>query len=90
MPLDASIKNLQRGDKLTISAELVDVRHNKLLWGEHYERKMSELLQTQREMAREIVEKLKLRVSSQERGLAKNCTESNGPLDVVPVVLVPD
>ena len=68
---------VQRGENLTISAELVDVRHNKLLWGEHYERKMSELLQTQREMAREIVEKLKLRVSSQERGLAKNYTESN-------------
>ncbi len=68
---------VQRGENLTISAELVDVRHNKLLWGEHYERKMSELLQTQREMSREIVEKLKLRVSGQERGLAKHYTESN-------------
>jgi serine/threonine protein kinase/tetratricopeptide (TPR) repeat protein len=68
---------VQRGESLTISAELVDVRQNKLLWGEQYDRKISDLLQTQREMAREIVDKLKLRVSGQERGLAKNYTENN-------------
>src|SRR4030095_9423173 len=68
---------VQRGDNLTISAELVDVRQNKLLWGEHYERKMSEVLQTQREIAREIVDKLKLKVSGDEKALAKNYTESN-------------
>ena len=68
---------VQRGDNLTISAELVDVRYNKLLWGEQYERKMSELLQTQREIAREIVDKLKLKVSGEEKRLAKHYTESN-------------
>jgi len=68
---------VQRGDNLTISAELVDVRYNKLLWGEQYDRKMSELLQTQREIAREIVDKLKVKVSGQEKGLAKHYTESN-------------
>src|SRR2546425_5468572 len=68
---------IQRGDNLTISAELVDVRYNKLLWGEQYERKTSELLATQREIAREIVDTLKLKVSGQERGLVKHYTESN-------------
>ena len=68
---------IQRGDDLSISAELVDVRYNKLLWGEQYERKMSELLATQREIAREIVDKLKLKVSGEEKGLAKHYTESN-------------
>ena len=67
----------QRGDNLTISAELVDVRYNKLLWGEQYERKMSELLSTQREIAGEIVDKLQLKVTGQETGLAKHYTESN-------------
>ena len=47
---------VQRGENLTVSAELVDVRYNKLLWGEQYDRKMSELLATQREIAREIVD----------------------------------
>ena len=68
---------VQRGDQLTISAELVDVRNNRLLWGEQYDRKMSDLLATQREIAREIVEKLKLKVSGEEKGLAKHYTESN-------------
>jgi serine/threonine-protein kinase len=68
---------IQRGDNLTISAELVDVRSNKLLWGEHYDRKMSELLATQREISREIVDNLKLKVSPEEKGLAKHYTESN-------------
>src|SRR5882724_10986649 len=71
----------QRGDNLTISAELVDVRYNKLLWGEQYDRKTSELLATQREMAREIVDTLKLKVSGQERGLAKHYTDSNEAYD---------
>jgi len=53
------------------------VRYNKLLWGEQYDRKTSELLATQREIAREIVDTLKLKVSGQERGLAKHYTESN-------------
>jgi eukaryotic-like serine/threonine-protein kinase len=68
---------VQRGDSLTISAELVDVRQNKLLWGEQYERKMSEVLQTQREIARQIVDKLKVKVSGEETGLAKHYTENN-------------
>ncbi len=68
---------VQRGDQLTISAELVDVRNNRLLWGEQYDRKLSELLQTQREIAREIVEKLKLKVSGEEKGLGKHYTESS-------------
>jgi serine/threonine protein kinase len=68
---------IQRGDNLTISAELVDVRYKKVLWGEQYDRKMSDLLATQREIAREIVEKMKLKVSGEEKGLAKHYTESN-------------
>lgn len=68
---------VQRGDNLTISAELLDVRHNRLLWGEQYDRKMSELLVTQREIAHEIVEKLKLKVSGEDKGPARHYTESS-------------
>jgi serine/threonine-protein kinase len=53
----------QRGDNLTISVELVDVRNNKLLWGEQYDRKLSDLLATQREIATEITNKLQLKLS---------------------------
>lgn len=68
---------VQHGDRITISADLVDIKNNRLLWGEHYERPMSQLLDTQREIAREIVENLKIKVSPQEQGLAKHYTENN-------------
>lgn len=35
---------IKRGDNLNITIELVDTKNNKSLGGEHYERKMSDLL----------------------------------------------
>lgn len=68
----------KRGDNLNISVELVDVRSNKLLWGEVYERKISELLTTQREIVSEIVSKLQLKLSGESsQKLAKNYTVNN-------------
>jgi len=68
----------QRSDQITISTELTDVRNHKLLWGEQYERKMSELLATQREIASEIADKLRVRISGEDQSLAnKHYTESN-------------
>jgi serine/threonine protein kinase/tetratricopeptide (TPR) repeat protein len=69
---------VQRGENLAISVELVDVRTNKLIWGEQYERKMSELLATQREIANEITNKLQLKLSGEsEEKLAKKYTDSS-------------
>ncbi len=60
-----------------IDPQLIDVRNKTLLWGERYDRKASELLVTQREMAREIAENLRVKTSGRERGLDKNYTVSN-------------
>src|SRR5215470_11930135 len=54
---------IQRGNDLNISVELVDVRINKLLWGKQYERKLTDLLNTQREIATEVTQNLRLRLS---------------------------
>ncbi len=68
----------KRGDNLNITVELVDARTNKSLWGEQYERKLSELLTTQREMVAEIVSKLQLKLSGEsEQKLAKKYTDNN-------------
>ncbi|MBP6004050.1 MAG: tetratricopeptide repeat protein [Pyrinomonadaceae bacterium] len=67
----------QRGDNLTISVNLVDTRNGKSLWGEQYERKMSELLATQREIAATITQKLQLKLSAEETGLTKKYTNNN-------------
>ena len=68
----------KRGDNLNITVELVDARTNKSLWGEQYERKLSELLTTQREIVAEIVGKLQLKLSGEsEQKLAKKYTDND-------------
>ena len=71
-------KMMQRGDNLTLSVELIDVRTNKLIWGEQYERKLSELLTTQREIATEITQNLKLKLTGEgQQKLEKKYTDNN-------------
>jgi len=66
---------LQRGENLTISAELVDARENKQLWGQQYHRKLADVFAVQEEIAKEISEKLRLKLSGAERQqLAKRPT----------------
>ena len=67
----------KRGDNLEITVELVDTRNNKSLWGEQYERKMSDLLATQREIANTVTQKLQLRLAGDETGIAKKYTSNN-------------
>jgi TolB-like protein len=68
---------VKRGDNLNITVELVDARNNKSLWGEQYERKMSDLLATQREIASTIVQKLQLKLGGNEKAITKKYTDSS-------------
>src|SRR5205807_3751020 len=69
---------VKRGDNLNITVELVDIRNNKSLWGEQYERKMSDLLATQREIAAAITQKLQLKLAGGEaKGITKRYTDNN-------------
>jgi tetratricopeptide (TPR) repeat protein len=74
---------LQRGENLTISTELIDARDNKQIWGEQYERKLSDLLTVQREIAQKISSNLRLKLSSVEQGqMAKHYTDSPEAYDL--------
>lgn len=67
----------QRGDNITISAELTDVRDNKQLWGEQYERKASDLMSLQRDIAGQIASNLRLKISGEEHNrMMKHYTEN--------------
>ena len=68
---------VQRGDELSISVQLIDVRTKKLIWAEQYDRKMADLLATQREIATTITQKLQLKLSGNEAGLTKQYTNDN-------------
>ncbi|MBD0372314.1 MAG: protein kinase [Pyrinomonadaceae bacterium] len=65
------------GDVLVIGTELIDVDTDAHLWGEHYNRKLSDIFEVQEEIAREISEKLRVRLSGKERKqLMKRHTEN--------------
>ena len=54
---------VQRADQLTLNLELVDAKTENLLWGNRYERKSSELVTLQTEIARDVSNKLKTKLS---------------------------
>ena len=58
---------MQRGQAMFISAELVDIRDNKQLWGDKYERQLADMLSVQREIAREITNNLRPTLSGVEQ-----------------------
>jgi serine/threonine protein kinase/TolB-like protein/Tfp pilus assembly protein PilF len=68
---------LQRGESLVISTEMIDVRENKQLWGQQYNRKLADVLTVQGEIAREISGKLRAKLSgAEQQQLAKRPTEN--------------
>jgi serine/threonine protein kinase/tetratricopeptide (TPR) repeat protein len=53
----------QRGDRLLVRLELVNVRDNRRVWGEQYNRIWADLLQMQVEISREVLSKLRVTVT---------------------------
>src|SRR5215510_13453708 len=68
---------IQQGDNLTIRTELAYVSDGTELWGQQYNRKLADVFAVQEEIAKEISEKLRLKLSGAERQqLAKRPTEN--------------
>src|SRR6266542_4323073 len=54
---------VQRGDQLTLSLELVDVATENAIWSQQYNRKPTDLVSLQSEIARDVSNKLKTKLS---------------------------
>src|SRR5262249_32296089 len=68
---------VQRGVNLSISVELVDTTNNHQLWGQQYNRKLDDVFAVQEEIAKEVSEKLRVKLSGPEhQQLAKRPTEN--------------
>ncbi len=66
---------IQRGDNLTLSLELVDAQTGNQIWGEQYNRKMMELVSLQSEIARDVSNKLRTKLTgAEQQQVAKNYT----------------
>jgi len=69
---------LQRGDIVVVRTELIDVSDGSQLWGGENSSAATNVFEIQRAISREISERLRLRLTDQERQrLAKRPTESN-------------
>src|SRR5262249_30697403 len=58
---------MQRGDQLIITAELIDGHTNHNLWGDQYDRKVSDVLAVQQEITRSISDKLTEHLSGEPK-----------------------
>jgi eukaryotic-like serine/threonine-protein kinase len=68
---------IQTGDDLMISVSLEDVRENRQIWGEQYNRKLSNLVSVQQEIAADIYGRLRPKLEGEGRKLlAKPPTEN--------------
>ena len=68
-------KMIQRGDRLVVQTELIDVANDAQLWGGQFNRKLEDIFEVQEELARQICEKLRLRLTPEdEKRLAKRPT----------------
>jgi TolB-like protein/lipopolysaccharide biosynthesis regulator YciM len=66
---------LQRGDSLTLNLEMVDVQTGDQIWGEQYNRKLTDLVTLQSDIARDVSNKLRARLSgAEERKVARTST----------------
>ncbi len=53
----------QHGDQLTLNLELVDVQNENVIWSEQYNRKQTDLVSLQSDIARDVSRKLKTKLS---------------------------
>jgi len=68
---------IQRGEALVVGTELLDVAAGAQLWGERYNRKLSDIFELEEEIARKISESLRMKLSGEEKKrLAKRFTDN--------------
>lgn len=59
----------QRAERLVVKAEMVDTADGSQLWGEQYQRDLADIFAIEEEIAREISEKLRLKLSKKQKSL---------------------
>jgi TolB-like protein len=68
---------IQHGDAVRVQTELVNVSNDSEIWGQQYNRKLSDLAAVEQEIARDISDKLRIRLTGEDRRrLDKRPTQS--------------
>ena len=68
---------VQRGNDVSIGLELIDIRDNKHLWSGQYDRNLADIISMQTQIAQDVSEKLRQRLTGQDKQrLASHYTEN--------------
>jgi serine/threonine protein kinase/tetratricopeptide (TPR) repeat protein len=67
---------VQRGDALAVSVELIDAQDDSQIWGEQYDRKLSDVVGLPREISYDVSQRLRSHFSGAERPLVKEYVPS--------------
>jgi DNA-binding winged helix-turn-helix (wHTH) protein/TolB-like protein/Flp pilus assembly protein TadD len=57
----------RHGDTISIQADLIDLDSVSQIWGQHYDRRLSDILLVQEEISRDIFENLRLKLNVEEQ-----------------------
>jgi len=68
----------QEGDELRIAVELMDVQGNRSIWGDTYQRKTGDIQTVQKEIARNVSEKLGLKLTGADQTQLTKTYTHNG------------
>ncbi len=68
---------VQRGDQISLTLELVNVSNENVIWSDKYERKASDLVTLQSEIARDVSSKLKSKLSGADVAKVEKTSTAN-------------
>ncbi len=67
---------VHHGDEVSINTELIDVRHDRQIWGNQYTRKVADLLAVQGQIAHEVSDRLAMKFTGEEqKRMTRGATE---------------
>jgi serine/threonine protein kinase/tetratricopeptide (TPR) repeat protein len=68
---------VQRGDRVTVQAEMTDAANVAQLWGDHFDRSVADMMSVQTDISKAIAENLRLRLTSDDHKVMVAGTTQN-------------
>jgi eukaryotic-like serine/threonine-protein kinase len=68
---------VQRGDRVSVQAEMIDAANVAQLWGDHFDRSVADMMIVQSEISKAIAENLRLRLTSDDHKVMVAGTTQN-------------
>ncbi len=69
---------VHHGDEVSINAELIDVRHDRQIWGNQYNAKVADLMSVQSQISREVSDRLQLKFTGEDqKRMARGATDNS-------------